>query len=145
MDNLKETIRYLSDLIEKILEETLGQSDFSDLTQQQFNYLKVLVKMKNPTLSELAREVGLTKPTVTVLIDKLTEKGYVKRVHSDEDRRVMHLHIDKKGTKINALREIAHERTAEKIRSGLNETETAILTELLKKIVSRCRSSANTA
>jgi DNA-binding MarR family transcriptional regulator len=135
MDNLKETIRYLSDLIEKILEETLGQSDFSDLTQQQFNYLKVLVKMKNPTLSEFAQEVGLTKPTVTVLIDKLTEKGYVKRVHSDEDRRVMHLHIDKKGTKINALREIAHERMAEKIRSGLNETETAILTELLRKIL----------
>jgi DNA-binding MarR family transcriptional regulator len=135
MDNLKETITYLSDLIEKILKETFDQSDFSDLTQQQFNYLKVLVKMKNPTLTEFAREVGLTKPTVTVLVDKLAEKGYVKRVHSDEDRRVMHLHIDKKGTKIHALREIAHKRMAEKIRSGLNETETAILTELLRKIV----------
>jgi DNA-binding MarR family transcriptional regulator len=135
MDKLKETITLLSDLIEKILEETLDQADFSDLTQQQLHYLKVIVKMKNPTLSEIAREVGLTKPTVTVLVDKLTEKGYVRRVHSDEDRRVMHLHIDKKGTKISTLREIAHKRLAEKIRSGLNETETTILTELLKKIV----------
>lgn len=135
MDNLKETITYLSDLIEKILEETLDQSDFSDLTPQQFSYLKVLVKMKNPTLTELSKEVGLTKPTVTVLVDKLSEKGYVKRVHSDEDRRVMHLRIDKKGTKINALREIAHQRLEDEIRSGLNETETAILTELLRKIV----------
>ncbi len=135
MSNLKEAIIYLSDLIEKILEETIDQADFSDLTQQQLHYLKIIVKLKNPTLTELAGEVGLTKPTVTVLVDKLTEKGYVKRVHSDEDRRVMHLHIDKKGAKINALREIAHERLAEKIRSGLSETETAILTELLKKIV----------
>jgi DNA-binding MarR family transcriptional regulator len=135
MDNLKETITYLSDLIEKILEETLDQSDFGDLTAQQLQYLKVLVKMKNPTLTELAREIGLSKPTVTVLIDKLTEKGYVKRVHSDEDRRVTHLYIDKKGKKINVLLEIAHERMAEKIRSGLNETETAILIELLRKIV----------
>jgi DNA-binding MarR family transcriptional regulator len=135
MDNLKETITYLSDLIEKILEETLDQSDFTDLTQQQLNYLKVIVKMKNPNLTELAREVGLTKPTVSVLVDKLTEKGYVKRIQSDEDRRVVHLHIDKKGTKINALRQIAHERMTEKIRSGLNEAETAILTELLRKIV----------
>jgi hypothetical protein len=47
----------------------------------------------------------------------------------------MHLHIDKKGAKINAFREVAHERMAEKIRSGLNETETAILTGLLRKIV----------
>jgi hypothetical protein len=47
----------------------------------------------------------------------------------------MHLHIDKKGAKVNALREIAHEKMAEKIKSGLSLTETAILTELLKKIV----------
>lgn len=137
MSDLKETITYLSDLIEKILEETLDQYDFSDLTQQQLNYLKVMVKMKNPTLSELARKLDLTKPTVTVLVDKLAEKGYIKRVKSDEDRRVMHLHIDKKGAKINAMREIAHEKMAEKIRSGLNVTETEILTELLKKIVNQ--------
>jgi len=137
MSNLKETITYLSDLIEKILEETLDQYDFSDLTQQQLNYLKVMVKMKTPTLSELARELDLTKPTVTVLVDKLAEKGYIKRVKSDEDRRVMHLHIDKKGAKINAMREIAHEKMAEKIRLGLNVTETEILTELLKKIVNQ--------
>jgi len=78
MDNLKEAIIYLSDLIEKILEETIAMSDFEDLTQQQLHYLQVIVKMKNPTLSELAREVGLTRPTVTVLVDKLTEKGYIK-------------------------------------------------------------------
>ncbi len=137
MSNLKETITYLSDLIEKILEETLDQYDFSDLTQKQLNYLKVMVKMKNPTLSEVARELDLTKPTVTVLVDKLAEKGYIKRVKSDEDRRVMHLHIDKKGAKINAMREIAHEKMAEKIRLGLNVTETEILTELLKKIVNQ--------
>jgi MarR family transcriptional regulator, transcriptional regulator for hemolysin len=135
LTHLKEAITYLSGFIEKVLEETLDQSDFADLTPQQLQYLKVIVKLKNPTLTELANELDLTKPTVTVLADKLSEKGYIKRVHSDKDRRVMHLHIDKKGSKINALREIAHQKMAEKIRSGLSETETAILTELLKKIV----------
>lgn len=133
--NLKETITFLSDLIENILEETLDVSDFSDLTRQQLHYLKVLVKMKNPTLTELAKELNLTKPTVTVLVDKLTEKGYIMRVKSDEDRRVMHLHIDKKGAKVNALREIAHEKMAEKIRSGLSSAETAKLDELIRKIL----------
>ena len=135
MSNLKETISYLSDLIEKVLEETINQVDFTDLTSQQLRYLQVIVRMKNPTLSELAREIDLTKPTVTVLVDKLVEKGYVTRVKSDEDRRSMHLHINKKGAKINALREIAYQRMAEKISIGLSETEAAILNELLKKIV----------
>jgi len=66
------------------------------------------IGMKNPSLSGLARELKLTKPIITVLVDKLVEKGYVKRVKSDEGRRSMHLHIDEKGAKIDTLREIAY-------------------------------------
>jgi DNA-binding MarR family transcriptional regulator len=135
MSNLSESISYLSDLVEKVLEETIIQSDFNDLTRKQFHYLQVIIRMKNPALSELARELGITKPTVTVLVDKLVEKGYVRRVKSDDDRRSMHLHLNKKGNKINTLREIAHNRIAEKIKSGLSETETAIFTTLLNKLV----------
>jgi len=135
MSNLTETISYLSDLVEKVLEDTISQSDFSDLTQQQFHYLQVIVRMKNPTLTELADELGLTKPTVTVLVNKLVEKGYITRVKSDEDRRSIHLIINKKGAKVNSLREIAHNRIAEKIKSGFSETETVIFSELLKKLV----------
>jgi DNA-binding MarR family transcriptional regulator len=135
MSNLSETISYLSDLVEKVLEDTISQSDFSDLTQQQFHYLQVIVRMKNPTLTELADELGLTKPTVTVLVNKLVEKGYITRVKSDEDRRSIHLIINKKGAKVNSLREIAHNRIAEKIKSGFSETETVIFSELLKKLV----------
>jgi len=136
MDSLKETITSFYDLFEKILEESSDQADFSDLTHQQLQYMKVLVKMDNPTLSELAKELSLTKPTVTVLVNKLAEKGYIKRVQSDVDRRVMHLDLDSKGAKITALRELAYEQLTEKIRSGLNYTETVILRELLKKVVS---------
>ncbi len=135
MDKLKEAIIYFSDLIEKIFEETFNQADFGDLTPQQFKYLNVIVKLKNPTLTELARELGLTKPTVTVLADKLTEKGYIKRINSDKDRRVIHLQINDKGEKIRALRETAHEHLAERIKSGLSENEITILTRLFRKIV----------
>lgn len=133
MEVLKEAISNLSEFISKIVDETFDYNDFKDLTQQQLNYLKVVVKLKNPTLSELARELRLTKPTVTVLADKLTEKGYVERVPSDLDRRVMHLHVSDKGNKINKLHEIAHERLTEKIKSRLSEAEILILTELLMK------------
>jgi DNA-binding MarR family transcriptional regulator len=135
MSNLQEAIICISDLVEKVLEETTTQADFADLTQQQLHYLKVIVRMKNPSLTELAKELDLTKPTVTVLVDKLVEKGYVRRVKSDEDRRSMHLHIDKKGARIDELRSLAYERMAEKIGSCLSEAETAILSELLRKIV----------
>ncbi|MCX6120151.1 MAG: MarR family transcriptional regulator [Ignavibacteriales bacterium] len=137
MNNLKEAINYLSALIDNVVEETMNQFDFNDLTHQQLRYLRVIVRMKNPSISELATELKLTKPTVTVLVDKLTAKGYVKRVQSDKDKRSQHLHLAKKGMKINTIMEIAHERMAKILRSGLSETETAILIKLLRKTV-RC-------
>jgi DNA-binding MarR family transcriptional regulator len=135
MANLKEAITYLSDLIEKIMSETIKQSDLSDLTQQQLHYLLVIFKMQNPTITKLARELRLSKPTVTVLINKLVKKDYLSRVQSDEDRRCMYLHVSRKGAKIKSLREIAYRRMEESIKSGLSETETTILAELLKKII----------
>lgn len=131
--NLKETITLFSDLIDKNREEVLDLSDFRDLTQQQFHYMQVIVKMKKPNLTELAKELKLTKPTVTVLVDRLAEKGYVTRVRSDEDKRVQYLHIEIKGTRISNLLEDAHEILAEKIKSGLSRKEAAILNELLLK------------
>jgi len=135
MQNLTEAISYLSCLIDKVLEKAVNQVDVTNLTPQQLHHLQVIVKMKNPSLTELAGELGLTKPTVTVLVDKLVEKGYVKRVKSDRDRRCMHLHIDKKGKKLQDLRKTACQQIAEKISSSLSEAETKALTELLKKIV----------
>ncbi len=134
MPGLNEAILNLSDLIDKVFGETISKTDLRDLTRQQVNYLRVIFRMGNPTLSELAKELKLTRPTVTVMVDKLVEKGYVKRIKSDNDRRSMHLHIDNKGTRISVLREIASKRLIDKIGEGLNETEINILSELLKKI-----------
>ena len=135
MSNLSTAISYLTELAEKVLEETISHADFTDLTQQQLQHLQVIIRLKNPTLTELAKVLELTKPTVTVLVDKLVEKGYVRKVKSDKDRRSMHLHIDKKGAMIEVLREIAYSKMAEMISTRLSETETNILTELLRKII----------
>ena len=136
MESLKDSLQYLSILREKAVNETIQQLfDNNDLTQQQLHYLKVIIGMKNPSVSELARELQLKKPTVTVLIDKLVSKGYIKRVKSDKDRRSMHIHAEEKGLLLNDIIGIAFERLSQEIQANLSETENAILVELVKKIV----------
>ena len=134
MNYLKETIAYLSDLCERVISEIISQSEYEDLTNQQLNCMRIILRLNEPTLTQLSRELNLTKPTVTVLVDKLVKKGYLRRVPSKRDRRTTHLHIDTKGKKIEQLRERAHIRMAELVSEGLNDTETVILTELLKKV-----------
>ncbi len=137
MTNLNTLISYLSDLIEKIFSETFNSYDIEDLTQQQLHYLQVIVRLHNPTITELSRELKLTKPTVTVLVDKLVSRGYVRRVPSDSDRRVTHLHIDEKGKIIEQIRKSAYKQLEKKIGSELNETEIVILTDILKKLAGK--------
>ena len=135
MTHLTEAIIYFSDLVENILSDTISHSEFEDLTPQQLRCMQVIVKLKNPSLTDLANELNITKPTVTVLVDKLVNKEYVKRIQSNKDRRTTYLHVELKGRKIERLRKIAHDRMADRISAVLNETETAIFMELLKKLV----------
>lgn len=137
MTNLKILISYFSDLIEKVLSETFNSANIEDLSQQQLHYLQVISRLHNPTITALSRELKLTKPTVTVLVDKLVSKGYVRRVSSDSDRRVTHIHIDEKGKIIEQIRKSAYNKMEERIISELNETEIVILTDMLKKITNK--------
>lgn len=135
MDTYSKTIATLSDLFETVMQQTFNQFDFSDLSRQQLLYLRVILRLHNPSVSELAKELKLTKPTVTAMVDKLESKGYIKRVKSDSDRRSMHLHLAEKGMQVNIIIEKTYDRLIKTIKSKLNDTETIILMELLKKIV----------
>jgi len=48
-------------------------------------------------LKTLAKERGISPPTATGLIDRLTRAGYVKRGPDPEDRRVVMVSLTKKG------------------------------------------------
>ena len=76
----------------------------------------------------------LTKPTVTVGIDKLIERNYVYKVPSDDDRRNPHLHLTDKGRQINAMRAYAHERFSELIAETLEPHEIETLVQILEKL-----------
>jgi DNA-binding MarR family transcriptional regulator len=93
--------------------------------------------LENPNLTELATEMQLTKPTVTVAVDKLIGRGFVCKVQSDEDRRSSHLHLTKKGMSINQMHEHAHNKFVELMQESLEETELEQLTVLLEKLTTR--------
>ena len=90
---LTDIITILTTKIAKIEEKTVTESRFSELTGKQMHYLEVISNLNNPNLSELATELNLSKPSITAIIDKFEEKGFIRKVKSDEDRRVSHIHM----------------------------------------------------
>jgi len=52
------------------------------------------------TMKDLAEKIHRTKPTVTVLIDKLVNLGYVTKEKSREDSRVTFISLTEKGLEL---------------------------------------------
>lgn len=135
MEKLVEIIAKLSAYMGRMEEEAKEQYNLNELTLIQMHYLEMISELKNPNLTELAMAMKLTKPTVTVLVDRLIEKELIYKVQSDEDRRSTHLHLTERGKLINQMHEYAHRRMAEEIGKKINPDETVQLKELLEKIL----------
>ena len=132
---MEEIIAKLSAYMSRMEEEAKEQFNFKDLTLTQMHYLEMISELQNPNLTELAVAMKLTKPTITVLVDKLIEKELVYKVQSDADRRSTHLHLTERGKLINQMHEYAHRRIVEQIEKKIDEDEMAQLMALLEKIM----------
>ncbi len=112
------------------------QFQLLSLTHTQMHYLETIYVLNNPNITELAKSLKLSKPTVKVAVDKLIERDFLYKIQSDEDRRSAHLHLSEKGKLINQMHDYSHKRIAESFSRKLNREELEILVGLLNKILS---------
>ena len=134
MEKIISIISKISHTLGEMEELAKEHYNLQELTLTQMHYLEVMSTLTNPNITELASELQLTKPTVTVALDKLIEKEYVIKVQSDADRRTSHLHLTEKGRSINNMHEYAHRRFAELMNENLEPEEMQQLIILLEKM-----------
>jgi|CZKI01.1.fsa_nt_gi DNA-binding MarR family transcriptional regulator len=86
------------------------------------------------TPAELAEKAGVTRATITGLVDTLERDGLVRREHDSDDRRMMLVHLTQKGHA--ALREIlpGHFKRMAALMAPLSEHERKTLVRLLDKV-----------
>ena len=87
------------------------------------------------TPAELAAAAGVTRATMTGLIDTLEHAGLAKRVRDANDRRMMSVNLTSKGRKLLETVMPLHFRGMAKIMSPLKESERKTLVRLLTKIL----------
>lgn len=98
---LQETLGFkLFSLFNQIQE--IGKNDFKDLGITRGNYVVMYFIKENPgiTQAELADITQKDRNVVTKTIDKLEEKGLVKRVRGEKDRRSFTLFLTDSGERI---------------------------------------------
>lgn len=78
----------------KFIDEQLSKTG---LVRTHFIILHELVGGKELSMSDLSEILHVTKPNITVLIDKLVKLDYVERVNKNQDRRVILIRLTEKG------------------------------------------------
>ena len=132
---LVEIVDILTRTMGEMESHVLAGSDFAELSMRQLHYLDVVNRLGHPTLSELAQEMGVSRPSVTAAVAKLVKAGCLTKVASDEDRRVAHVHLAAKGKRIVQLHDAVHQSVADLFTQVLSKRELHELVRMLNKVV----------
>ena len=82
-----------------IEEKVLTSSEFKNISVNDMHILDAVGIQEPRNMSAVARTLSVTVGTLTIAINNLVKKGYVKRIRSQEDRRVVLLALSDKGVR----------------------------------------------
>lgn len=85
-------------------------------------------------MSSVAKALSVTMGTLTIAVNGLVKKGYVERVRSEEDRRVVLVSLSAKGRKAYARHAKFHKELIDAVASRLSEEEQEILSQSLSDL-----------
>lgn len=112
----------------KIEEEMVQQMANRDLTINELHLLEAVAKGEaGSSISDIAADLGITLPSVTVAINKLAKKGYVEKIKSVQDGRQVLVQLTRLGRKVNAGHLYFHENMVRNISKGMSEDEKEVL------------------
>ena len=114
-------------------EQAIGQP--YDLRPVEYTLLQLLREGICTTPSQLAKELRITPPSMSVWLDKLTSRGLLTRSKSATDGRAQQLTLTAKGQKLITQ---VHEKllsSEQHMLAHLSLGERAMLQEILQKLI----------
>ena len=117
-----------------IEENAIRKGAFKDVTVNDMHVIEAIGTQKSKNMSTVAKMLNVTMGTLTISVNSLVKKGYVERVRSEEDRRVVLVSLTAQGKKVYAQHQKFHEEMILSITSQLDEEEKKVLQKSLAKL-----------
>ena len=134
MRNMLTLISKIHEKGNRFIIEELKKNGAVGLVPSHGDILVCLYQNDKMTMKEIAEKIHRTRPTVTVLVDKLKKLGYLKREISQNDNRYTYITLTKKGQDFKPVFEKISEDLNNMLYKNLSEKESDILENLLKKV-----------
>ena len=118
----------------KLIVRELRQQGVEGIVPSHGEIMVHLFAAEECTMQNLAKQINRTKPTVTVLIEKLVACGYVVKEKSAEDNRVTLIKLSAKGWELKPIFEVISAKMNAVVYQGLCEEEAEMLEKVLTQI-----------
>jgi len=100
----------------------------------QYRVLWVLVREGILPMSELGKQLYISKPYMSTLVDQLIRDGYVERIPDTRDRRVININITPAGSKHLQRAGVEYRSDIKTLLSDLNDNDLEDLCQSLEKM-----------
>lgn len=118
-----------------IEEEALKKSQFNDLSIKEMHTIDAIGLHAQPTSSEVARRLRVTKGTLTVAVKNLVRKGYVERQQLNQDKRVVNLSLTRKGRLMYRAHQAFHQKMVAGFVDGFDADQTKLVERALDNLM----------
>ena len=119
------------------MDEELRKKGITDLGYSHIRIMIVLYAFKTLSMKEITEKISKDKSTVTILVNKLEKKGYVRKRVCSKDRRVMHLELGERAEEVIGVifdvSEIFHRKVEQILEKDEINTLKRIMSKLLEK------------
>lgn len=121
--------------MDKFIEKQLKEEELFELVPSHGNILTVLYENNGKiNMKDIAKKINKDKSTVTALVNKLINLGYIEKQKSEEDKRVTYIKVTKKAEDIYEKYSRICDNVKSAAYSDFTEEEKDEFLRLLKKL-----------
>ena len=115
-------------------EKAIITEEVKDISNNDMHIIETIGIEEPRNMSTVAKSLSVTVGTLTIAVNSLVKKGYVKRVRSEEDRRVVLLSLPEKGLRAYRHHAQFHKQMVEAVMQNMTEEELSVLVRALQNL-----------
>lgn len=120
----------------KVEEVMLRKLSNGDLSLHEMHMLECIGKHngQNVTITDLAQDLDITPPSVTAMVKRLENKGFITKSRSGEDARRVCILLTEQGRRAEVAHRLFHRKMVRAITKDLTDTEREAIASGLQKM-----------
>lgn len=133
-ENVISLISKIRTKVNRQIELEMSRHGMKGIATSHGDILYALFQKQRMSMAELAGKIGKDKSTVTALVKKLENMGYVRKERSAEDTRIFYVTLTVKGESLKPVFDEISDDIIKKFYKGISESDKNELLRILGKI-----------